>query len=61
VAAGQLDNVVLNKRATVGVTGGRATVDSLQAKAVHANLDSIAPALAIGLTIGTPQNRPCGR
>jgi hypothetical protein len=51
---GQLDNVVLNKVATVDVTGGRATIDTLQAKAVHANLGSIAPAL----TIGTPQNRP---
>jgi hypothetical protein len=51
---GQLDNVVLKKGSTVGVTGGRATIDTLQAKAVHANLGSVAPAL----TIGTPQNRP---
>ena len=51
---GQLDHVVLKKGATVDVTGGRAAIDTLQAKAVHANLGSIAPAL----TIETPQNGP---
>jgi hypothetical protein len=44
---------VLKKAATVDVTGGWATIDTLQAKAVHANLGSI----ALALTIGTPQNR----
>jgi hypothetical protein len=51
-STGQLDNVVLNKGAKVDVTGGRATRDALQAKTMHANLGTIAPALMIG----TPQN-----
>jgi hypothetical protein len=38
---------VLNKGAKVDVTGGRAARDALQAKTMHANLDTIAPALTI--------------